>query len=135
VLHSKNNAPLDRQFINFKLSLQSRGIMGDVIVVNDKNFESEVLASTLPVLVDFGAEWCGPCARQLPILEKFASENKGKIKVVTVDIEEALSVTSKFSIKSVPSMLLFIDGKKIDMRVGLTVLADLNNFVLTKLSA
>lgn len=109
--------------------------MGDVIIVDDKNFEAEVLASTLPVLVDFGAEWCGPCARQLPILEKFASENKGKVKVVKVDIEEALSVTSKFGIKSVPSMLLFVNGKKVDSRVGLTVLAELNNFVLTKLSA
>ena len=109
--------------------------MGDVITVNDKNFETEVLASNVPVLVDFGAEWCGPCARQLPILEKFASENQGKVKVVTIDIEEALSVTSKFGIKSVPSMLLFVDGKKVDMRVGLTNLADLTNFVLTKLSA
>lgn len=109
--------------------------MGDVITVNDKNFETEVLASNVPVLVDFGAEWCGPCARQLPILEKFAAENQGKIKVVTIDIEEALSVTSKFGIKSVPTMLLFVDGKKVDMRVGLTNLTDLTNFVLTRLSA
>lgn len=109
--------------------------MGDVIAVDDKNFEAEVLASTVPVLVDFGAEWCGPCARQLPILEKFASENKGKVKVVSVDIEEALSVTSKFGIKSVPSILLFMSGQKVDMKVGLTTLVDLNNFVLTKLSA
>lgn len=108
--------------------------MGDVIAVNDHNFETEVLASKIPVLVDFGAEWCGPCARQLPILEKFASEHQGKVKVVKIDIEEALVVTSKFSIKSVPSMLLFVDGKKVDMQVGLTNLAELNNFVLTKLS-
>jgi thioredoxin 1 len=109
--------------------------MGDVTAVDDKNFEAEVLASTVPVLVDFGADWCGPCARQLPILEKFAAENKGKVKVVSVDIEEALTVTSKFGIKSVPSMLLFIGGQKVDSRVGLTTLVDLNSFVLTKLSA
>lgn len=109
--------------------------MGDVIKVDDQNFEAEVLASAVPVLVDFGAEWCGPCARQLPILEKFATENKGKVKVVTVDIEEALDITSKFGIKSVPSMLLFVGGKKVDGKVGLTALADLNSFVLTKLSA
>jgi thioredoxin 1 len=109
--------------------------MSDVLTVNDNNFDTEVLAAKLPVLVDFGAEWCGPCARQLPIVEKFASENKDKVKVVTVDIEDALSVTSKFGIKSVPSMLLFIDGKKIDMKVGLISLSDLNAFLLANLIA
>ena len=106
--------------------------MGGITAVDDKNFEAEVLGSNLPVLVDFGAEWCGPCTRQLPIMEKFAFEHKDKIKVVSIDIEEALSVTAKFGIKSVPSILFFIDGKKVDMRVGLTSLAELNNLVSIK---
>lgn len=106
--------------------------MGKVITVNDNNFATEVLESNIPVLVDFGADWCGPCARQLPILEKFAEENKDKVKVVSIDIEEALSVTAKFGVKSVPSLLLFMGGEKVNTKVGLTSLADLGSFVSSK---
>ena len=100
--------------------------MENIKAVDDKNFETEVLNSELPVLVDFSAEWCGPCTRQLPIIEKFAQENKDKIKVVSVDIEEASTIASKFGIKSIPSLLYFVDGKNVGMRVGLTSLSELN---------
>lgn len=106
--------------------------MSDLPYVDDSNFETEVLKSSVPVLVDFSATWCGPCQRQLPILQKFADANLDKIKVVKVDIDEAPEITSKLGIRGVPSMVLFNQGQKVDMKVGLTSLADLSNFVTTK---
>lgn len=106
--------------------------MTDVVYVDDNNFEAEVLNSQVPVLVDFSATWCGPCQRQLPIMEKFASENLSQVKVCTVDIDESPSIAAKFGIRSVPSILLFNQGTKVDMKVGLTNLASLNDLVLKK---
>lgn len=106
--------------------------MSDVVHVDDDNFEKEVLQSTVPVLVDFSAVWCGPCQRQLPIIEKFASDNKKRVKVCKIDVDDAPQVTSKYSIKSVPCILLFNLGAKIDAKVGLTSLASLDNFLLEK---
>lgn len=107
--------------------------MSDVVYVDDSNFEAEVLKSDVPVLVDFSAVWCGPCQRQLPVVEKFASENLNKVKVCKLDIDEAPLTTAKFGIKSVPSLLVFNHGEKIETRVGLTTLATLNTLVLEKL--
>jgi len=109
--------------------------MSKLLVVDDTNFESEVLQSKLPVLVDFSASWCGPCQRQLPIMEKFASENPNRVKVVKVDVDDSPGVASKFGIRSVPSLLLFNEGKKVDMKVGLTTLSGLDNFLLEKIGA
>jgi thioredoxin 1 len=106
--------------------------MSDVVTVDDNNFETEVLQSDRPVLVDFSAVWCGPCQRQLPIIEKFASENKQRVKVCKVDVDDAPTIAAQLGIKSVPSILLFNSGKKIDSKVGLTSLAALDNFLLEK---
>lgn len=108
--------------------------MSDVVHVDDNNFEAEVLQSETPVLVDFGAEWCGPCQRQLPIVEKFATENLDKIKVCKVDIDDAPNVASKLGIRGVPTLMLFNDGKSVGSKVGLTSLAEISNFVMTKTS-
>lgn len=107
--------------------------MSDVLYVDDSNFETEVLQSNQPVLVDFSAVWCGPCQRQLPILEKFASENKSRVKVVKMDVDEAPETVAKFSVKGVPSLLLFNNGKKVDMKVGLTTSAALDHFLIEKI--
>jgi thioredoxin 1 len=112
-----------------------RGAMSDVVYVDDNNFESEVLQSQVPVLVDFTAGWCGPCQRLTPIVEKFASDHLAKVKVCKVDVDEASTVVSKFGIKSVPTMLLFDKGVKVGTQVGLVSLALLNNFVLEKVGA
>lgn len=97
--------------------------------VNDKNFETEVVAAELPVLVEFGASWCGPCTRQLPILETFAEQNVDTVKVVQVDIDETTGITNKLGIKSVPTLVVFRSGVVVATKVGLTSLTDLEQLV------
>lgn len=109
--------------------------MSELKYVDDSNFEVEVIKSSVPVLVDFSATWCGPCQRQLPILQKFADANVNKVKVVKIDIDDAPEITSKLGIKGVPSMVLFNQGQRLDMKVGLTSLSELTNFVITKIGA
>ena len=106
--------------------------MSDIVHVDDSNFEAEVLQSKLPVLVDFGATWCGPCQRQLPIVEKFATDNTDKVKVCKVDIDDAPNVVSKLGIRGVPTLMVFNEGKAMGSKVGLTSLAEISNFVMTK---
>lgn len=105
--------------------------MSNIVHVDDNNFEAEVLQSEGPVLVDFGATWCGPCQRQLPIVEKFATDNEN-VKVCKVDIDDAPIMASKLGIRGVPTLMLFNEGKSIGYKVGLTSLAEISNFVITK---
>ena len=106
--------------------------MSSLIEVNDQNFEKEVLQSECPVFVDFSASWCGPCQRQLPIMEKFAVENPDRVKVCKMDVDDSPKTTSKFGIRGVPAILLFNHGEKVDMKVGITAPAILNNLLLEK---
>lgn len=106
--------------------------MSDFLQVDESNFESEVLQSKIPVLVDFGATWCMPCVRQIPVLEKLALAKSG-LKIVKIDIDDSPGIASKFGIRSVPSLLLFNNGQKIDMKVGLSSLSDLEKFVTDKI--
>lgn len=105
--------------------------MSDLISVNSNNFKEEVLDSKLIVLVDFGATWCGPCLKLVPVLEQFAKDNAGKVKVVKIDIDDCPELSSSYSIKSVPTLLFFKDGSKVDSKVGMSSLNDLNA-MLTK---
>jgi thioredoxin 1 len=123
--------PLDSLFKKFTL-LTYEALMSDVIEVDDNNFEVEVLGSKLPVLVDFSATWCGPCQRQLPIMEQFATANTGRVKVCKVDVDEAPAIAEKLKIRGVPSIILFNHGERLDMKVGLTTAAVLNNLLLEK---
>ena len=91
-----------------------------VLDVKDGNFEEEVLRSSLPVLLDFSAEWCGPCKKLAPIMEEIASEYEGKVKVATVDVGVAQETALHFGILSVPTVLFVKDGKVQDQVVGLT---------------
>ena len=86
--------------------------------VSDNDFEAEVINSDSPVLVDFWAEWCGPCKSLLPIVEEVAAEMDGKVKVVKVNIEEAPDAPTKYGLRGVPTLMLFKDGKVVDTRVG-----------------
>lgn len=107
--------------------------MSDVVHVDDNNWEAEVINSELPVLVDFSATWCGPCQRLSPIVEKFATDNVGKVKVVKVDIDEASNIASDLKIRGVPTLMVFKEGASLGHKVGLISLAEMTNFVMTKL--
>jgi thioredoxin 1 len=87
---------------------------------NESNFESEVLKSDVPVLVDFTATWCGPCKALAPIVEKLASEFEGKVKVGKLDIDESPNISAKYSVRSVPTVIVFKAGQKSGQHVGLT---------------
>jgi thioredoxin 1 len=91
-----------------------------VLDVRDGNFEEEVLHSSLPVLVDFSAEWCGPCKKLAPIMEEIASEYEGKAKVRTVDVGLAQETAVRFGVMSVPTVIFFKDGKVQETLVGPT---------------
>ena len=87
------------------------------VLVSDANFEKEVLQSSEPVLVDFFAEWCGPCKAMAPALEQVAAEMKGKVKVAKLDVDQNPEVTQKYAIQAMPTLLIFKGGKKVAERV------------------
>jgi len=93
--------------------------MGNAIEFTDDNFEKEVLQSNVPVVVDFSAHWCGPCQQLAPIVDQLANEYAGKVKVGKVDIDHSQQVASTFDIMSVPTVLFFEGGKRVDQLVGL----------------
>jgi len=92
---------------------------GNVLEITDGNFEAEVLAADIPVLVDFWAEWCGPCRMLAPTIEEVAGEYKGKVKVGKVNTDENREVSVKFGISAIPTVIVFKDGQIVKKFVGL----------------
>jgi len=91
----------------------------NIIVLNDANFETEVVKTgDGPILVDFWATWCGPCRMVAPVLEKLATELKGKARIAKVDVDCNPGTAAKFGISSIPTLLLFKNGKPVDQIVG-----------------
>ncbi len=88
------------------------------IIVNDANFEAEVINSELPVLIDFWAPWCGPCNMVSPIVEELADDYAGKLKVCKINVDEAPGVSRQYSIRAIPTLMVFKAGEIVDQQVG-----------------
>jgi thioredoxin 1 len=86
--------------------------------LDEKNFEAEVVKSQLPVLVDFWAEWCGPCKMIGPIIDQLSVELQGKMKMTKVNVDEAPELAGKFNVMSIPTLLIFKGGQPVDQIVG-----------------
>jgi len=93
---------------------------GNTIEVTDADFQSEVLESDVPVLVDFWAPWCGPCKMAAPVLEKVAGEYEGQLKVCRVNVDDERQTATQYGIMSIPTMFLFKDGQLADQITGVT---------------
>jgi thioredoxin 1 len=86
--------------------------------ITDSNFDEEIKNSQLPILVDFWAEWCGPCKQIGPILEEIGEEKKDKLKILKLNVDENPEIPQKFGVRGIPTLMLFKDGNLVDTKVG-----------------
>lgn len=100
-----------------------------ILTLTTDNFDSEVLNSDKPVLVDFWAEWCGPCRMVSPIIDELANDYAGKIKVGKVNVDEQRRIAERFRIMSIPTIYLFKDGQPVDRIIGAKPKSDFERFV------
>jgi len=108
--------------------------MKPILELNEANFEGEVLKSSQPVLVDFWAEWCGPCKMLAPVLEEIASEQNGRLKVTKVNVDDHPALAQRFGIRSIPTLLYFAGGELVHQTVGVagkkTILSQLERLAV-----
>ena len=99
--------------------------------VDEASFEQEVLKSELPVVVDFYADWCGPCKRMEPVLEKVSQAYGGKVKVVKLNSDENQDLSLKYQVRGLPTLILFRAGQEVDRKLGFQSEQDLNKLMTT----
>jgi thioredoxin 1 len=104
-------------------------LSGDIVYVTDDSFEQDVLQSEIPVLVDYWAEWCGPCKMIAPILEEVVSEYAGKLKIAKLNIDENSATPPKFGIRGIPTLMIFKDGDVEATKVGALSKSQLTAFI------
>ena len=97
--------------------------------VSDATFESEVLKATGPVVVDFWAEWCGPCRMIGPALEEISNEMAGKVKIAKLNVDENPQISSQLGIRSIPALMMFKDGKVVAQKVGAAPKGELSRWI------
>ena len=108
--------------------------MSDQIVyTTDANFENDVLKSSVPVLVDYWAEWCGPCKMIAPILDEIAGDYQGKLKIAKVNVDQNAHLTQKYGIRSIPTLMLFKDGNVQAQKIGALSKSQLAAFIETNI--
>lgn len=103
----------------------------NIVSISDNTFENEVIESNTPVLVDFWAQWCGPCKAIAPTLDDLAQKYVGKIKIAKIDVDQNPATPPKFGVRGIPTLILFKDGQVIATQVGMISKSDLISFIDT----
>ncbi|CWX09567.1 thioredoxin [Haemophilus influenzae] len=103
--------------------------MSEVLHINDADFESVVVNSNIPVLLDFWAPWCGPCKMIAPVLDELAPEFAGKVKIVKMNVDDNQATPAQFGVRSIPTLLLIKNGQVIATQVGALPKTQLANFI------
>ena len=103
--------------------------MSNILTISDGSFESEVIKAKHPVLVDFWAQWCGPCKAIAPVLEDLSQEYAGKVKIVKLDVDNNPATPPKFGVRGIPTLILFQDGQVKATQVGVLSKSDLIRFI------
>ena len=106
----------------------------NITIITEDSFDTEVIQSTLPVLVDFWAEWCGPCKMIAPTVEAIATEFANKIKVAKVNVDENNKIATSYNIRGIPTLMIFKNGKIVASKTGALTKAQLTDFVNANLT-
>ncbi len=101
----------------------------NIIHVNKNNFNQEVISSSVPVLIDFWAPWCGPCLAVAPVLEKLGDKYSGKVKIAKVNVDDESALATQFRVMSIPTLVLVKDGKVFNQMIGLRSSQELENMI------